>query len=69
MADPPRSASTHFSAGSEGAAETISQLCYCFGAKCNDYQFSTCELIFRDIQLILSIYKCYYGVKENAIGF
>jgi hypothetical protein len=56
MADPPRSASTHFSAGSEGAAErqfygctTVLELIL------NDYQFSTCVLIFRDIQLFLSI--------------
>ena len=46
MAEPTRSASTDFSAGSEGAAETISRLHYCFGAKCNDLSvFYTCTNI------------------------
>jgi hypothetical protein len=56
MAAPSRSASTDFSSGSEGAAErqfygstTVLELI------CNDYQFSTCVLIFRHIKLSLSI--------------
>ncbi|XP_052358502.1 zinc finger protein 239-like isoform X5 [Oncorhynchus keta] len=40
MAVSTRSASTYFSAGSEGAAERILRFHYCFGAKCNDYQLS-----------------------------